>query len=218
MRTAYVLLAALFLGACGGPVETDPRLGPLTQATLEPGVGLGDVRLGETKLGPFVERFGHGQVGVIVSDEAGIEITLAQGQMSFLFGIERDLMRQMESPSLKFAAQDLGAFLGAYPACRDLPLISLTVAEARTTEGTLYRGSLPSGVKLHDSLFTITQQHGTPERTRSGFVAGMSPNLGIAHRFEDVPGLLVYFERAKSMDGTVREKVSRMTVFLPRGA
>ncbi len=211
MPRSLALLIALFSLACAG--DLDPRLKPLTVATLEPGVGLGDVRLGETSLGAFVDRLGHDRIDLIAGDEIGYELVFADGEMAFLF-VLGEQHRGVELETLREGQRDLTKTLSAHPELREMRLASLTVgALPGRTEG-VYVGRLaapPVGLfgRMKDALLQL----GLPSDLPEPMLAGASPRRPESE--------LRYPERGIVLEGsgTLTEDdcfITRMTIFEPQ--
>lgn len=210
LRLLAPLLAFLTL-ACAADV--DPRLQPLTVATLEPGVGLGDVRLGETTLGTFVDRYGHDRVDLIAGDGIGYELVFAGGEMAFLFLIDAQ-PQGVELDTLKKGQRELTKVLAEHTVLRDMPLASLSVAVRRgDTEssyvGKMARPSVGLSGKMSDALVDL----GPPGDGLLPMLAGSSPRQPESR--------LDYPERGIILEGSknLADKdclVTRMTIFAPQ--
>ncbi len=206
------LLAVLaLLSACGS--GRDPRLAPLANAVLEPGRGLGDVRVGETTLGEFVDRFGSGRTDCVASDHVGLELVFEHGELSFLFLYEENPRSDEECQALRRATRDLPAFLAGDPHRRELRLASLSVRAGDELDSTFYRGRLAPGIALLDPLLESIARIGIPEDSRPPMVAGMSPDLPSEKACYPARGLVLYGEREPRQDRPSR--VTRITLFAP---
>jgi hypothetical protein len=210
-RLPFVALLAL-LAACGP--KPDPRLAPLARATLEAGVGLGDLKLGKTTLGEFVDRFGTGFVTFVASDDAGLELIFEEAEIAFLFQFESMRWDDAEGQAIRRAPGDLKGYLAAYPARRSLPLTSITVRVDEDKESTFYKGKLAEGVALFDPFLESAGRVGAVEEGSLPLIAGQNPNNPRETASFPKRGLILYGAR-DPRPGTP-SVVTRMTVF--RGA
>jgi hypothetical protein len=210
------LLALALLAACGHKI--DPRLAPLANARLEAGVGLGDLRLGETTLGKCYDRFGLEVVSFIVTDDLALELSYEGGELALLFKLEPGRMDDEEANALKRATRDLAGYLSAYPHRRDLALASISVRCDEDPESTFYKGRLAEGVALFDPFLRSMGSVGAipDDRAFLPMLAGLTPNTPREKAAFPARGLVLYGEREPKPDAPSR--VTRMTVFLPMSA
>lgn len=206
-RPSIVLVLAL-MTACSG---ADARLEPLARAPLEAGGGLGDVRLGATTLGAFVERFGSGRSDMVVSDQIGFELVFESGQLSFLFLYEEFPRDEKEVKAMRAGTRDLAGYLAAYPQRRALPLASISVGAGKTREATFFQGRLDSGAALFDPIDEAGGRIGIRNDGLTPMIAGMSPKLPDNPYVYAEQGVVLYGQRAKEGEGPVL--VTRMTIF-----
>ena len=209
-RLPFVASLAL-LAACGP--KPNPRLAPLAHARLEAGVGLGDLRLGKTTLGEFVDRFGTGFVSFVASDDAGLELIFEEAEIAFLFQFESMRWDDEEGRAIRRASGDLKGYLAAYPHRRGLPLTSITVRIDDDRESTFYQGKLAEGVALFDPFLVSAGRVGMVEEGSLPLIAGLNPNNPRETATFPKRGLILYGERDPK-PGTP-SRVTRMTVFLP---
>jgi hypothetical protein len=209
---AFVLLLALLAAACGGS-DPDPRLAPLANATLEAGGGLGDLRLGETTLGRFFDRFGAGLTMFLASDEVAFELAFEGGEIAFLFPFDSGRLSDEEVTAMRRATRNLGDYLAKYPHRRELLLSSITVRIGEDKESTFYKGKLVQGVALFDPLLVSAGRIGMVEEGSLPLLPGLTPNTPTEQARFPEQGLVLYGERAPK-PGTP-SRVTRMTVFLP---
>lgn len=199
------------LAMCAACSDADTRLEPLAHVSLQAGGGLGDVRLGETTLGEFVERFGSGRSDLIVSDQTGFELVFEGGQVCFLFLYEENPRDDDEVNAMRRGTRDLAGFLAAYPQRRDLRLASISVAAGKSREDSFFQGRLDSGTALFDPMLEAGARIGIPDDSRPPMLAGMSPNLPDDDLVYLEAGVVLYGERAK--EGEAPLLVTRMTIF-----
>lgn len=207
LRVALLLLVA----ACGP--KADPRLAPLAIMQLEAGKGLGDLKLGETTLGPFFDRFGMGFVTFVATDDAGLELVFEEGEIAFLFQFESTRWTDEEGAAIRRATRDLGAYLAAYPHRRALPLTSISVRVDDDKESTFYRGKLVEGVALFDPFRESALRVGGVEEGSLPLIAGLGPNNPRETASFPRRGLILY--GARDPHPGTPSRVTRMTVFLP---
>ncbi|MDS3861004.1 hypothetical protein RIF25_09305 [Thermosynechococcaceae cyanobacterium BACA0444] len=220
---------SLFLGTgltgCFGFFDANSKaLAPYATKTLIPGQGLGNLELGKTTLAGFVNQIGAGQVTLIYGDEQGIELNFQGSQAAFLFIVTRACQDQagvLRTHSEIY--QNLKAFLAKYPACGELKLSSLSVAEP------FFRGQTNRGVKLGDPLATANGQ-GEPLNRPGQFVAGADdsnfrefrggiyihyPNTGPTPE-ELFRGQPLSAQRLEEIQNQAQDpKISRITIFIP---
>lgn len=174
------LVAVILLAACGGQ---PPELAPYRTATLEPGKGLGDLRLGQTTLADAVSRFGAERVAILASDVYGFELMLANGELALLFMTGED--DACKHAAMKRGARELSQglrdLLDAEPDCRGLALAGITV------RGDFYQGRTPQGVGIGDGL--ITAAPGPIEDIGLGTAMPRYNNAG-------TPGIVFHASRA----------------------
>jgi hypothetical protein len=209
-RLPFAVSLAL-AAACGH--SPDPRLAPLAQATLEAGGGLGDLRLGQTTLGRFFDRFGAGLTMFVASDEIAFELAFEGGEIAFLFQFDSARLSDEEVMAVRRATRNMGEYLAAYPQRRELPLSSITVRIDEDKESTFYKGKLAQGVALFDPFLISAGRVGMIEEGSLPLLAGLSPNTPTEQARFPEQGLVLYGER-EPKPGTP-SRVTRMTVFLP---
>ncbi len=200
-------------------------LAPYATQTLIPGKGLGNLELGKTTLAWFVNEIGSGQVGLIYGDEQGIELNFQGGQAVFLFPVTRECQDQAgvlrTHPEIY---KNLKAFLAQYPACGELTLSSLSVAQP------FFRGQTDRGVKLGAPLATANIQ-GKPLNHPGQFVAGADDSNFLVFR----DGLYIHYPNTGPTPAEIfigqplsperleeikkqgeNPRINRLTIFIPR--
>jgi hypothetical protein len=216
---ALAVLAPLVSAACTLTRSPAAALEPYAAAPLEPGRGLGDLRLGATTLQPFVERFPGGRVSVTAGDELGIELGFPAARVDFLFALDEECAARVASNVRKLAADlaDPPAFFAEHPPCARASLRSIAVAAGESNSDTFYRGATPEGV----GLFTLRQdalaRHGPNEDVRGLWLAASSPDDA---RFETIAhgdGLVLYIGEVTDGELAGRLVVRKMAVFTPDG-
>jgi hypothetical protein len=210
LRSLAPLIALLAL-ACAGDV--DSRLKPLTVATLQPGVGLGDARLGQTTLGAFVERYGHDRVDLIAGDSIGYELVFSGGEMAFLFVLDPQI-RSIGLDTLQSGRRDLIEAIGAHPELRDMRLSSLTVGARTGSTDSAYAGKLATGsVGLFGKMADAVVELGVPSEGTIPLLAGASPRSPETELFYPERGVVLE-GRGKLVEPDC--VITRMTIFEPQ--
>lgn len=155
-RAYLTVLLLLVLSACFGNAERR-ALRPYANATLLAGVGLGDIRLGETTLGGLTQNIGVGTVSIVFSDDTWIELSFLNREFTFEFLVTGQCQRDTGVPYERLPLRnDIKRFLRDYPSCKELPLTRLTItARAKDASGTFYQGSTEQGTKLWSSLTDV---------------------------------------------------------------
>lgn len=208
---SIAILTCLF--SCGGGGGSSARLAALTHATIEPGAALGNLRLGQTTLGEFVDAHGSDRVDLVVSDSVGLELIFERGEMSLLFLYDESPREDSEVEALRHATRDLQSFLAGSPSRRELRLASVTVAADDDFEATLFQGELAPGIHLLDPLLESVARLGVPEDRRPPMLAGASPNLPRERAVFPDQGVVLYGEPTPSADRPSR--VTRISIFVP---
>lgn len=130
--------------------QTSPALAAYASATLTAGIGLGDLKLGETTLGSIVDKFGPGQVAVGYGDDIWIELGFMLGEVRFMFAVTgqcyQDTGRGMKRLEVK---PNITTLLKQHPSCKHLPLTEIYLT-ARNTDPTktFYKGRTDQGLRL----------------------------------------------------------------------
>ncbi len=229
----------LLMNGCSGKSSSEVKtLEPYTKATLTAGTGLGDLQLGKTTLGWFVQNIGSGVVSIIFSDESAIELTFLNGEASFLFIVSGACQNETRTPGKRLdLSKDIKAFLSLYPGCKDLALSSLSLATGRSSKtDTFFKGSTDRGVQLW-SPKSETDKHGVVLNNAGRLVAGEgNENL---ERLEFPDGIYFYYpagegatpeeqmsgkalspERLRQIEESAKEAaknqvIKRITIFMP---
>jgi hypothetical protein len=231
----------LLMTGCSGKSSSELKaLDQYSKATLTPGTGLGDLQLGKTTLGWFVENIGSGVVSIIASDESAIQLTFLNDEASFMFIVSGVCQSETGAPGKRLDLnQDIKAFLSRYPGCNDLPLSSLSLATGRSSKtDNFFKGSTDRGVQLW-SPKSETDKHGVVLNNAGRLVAGEgNENL---ERLEFPGGIYFYYpagegatpeeqisgkalspERLRQIEESAKEAaknqvIKRITIFIPNG-
>jgi hypothetical protein len=200
------LWLALALAGCE---QHKSALEPYAKATLQAGVGLGDLKLGETTLGAAVQRLGVESVTALASDEIGLELFYEHGQLALLFIIEPECMNTLKS-GLRPATVDLPAFLARTPCLRETTLSSLSVREGSSAADSFFQGATDAGVKLWGGRGDPLA-HGTPGGGSPAIVAGLNPT-NPREQLHFKSGICFYLKPPENGD-PAQAHVQRITVF-----
>ncbi len=242
--TSFTCLACLILlTGCSGKSSSELKaLRPYAKATLTAGTGLGDLQLGKTTLGWFINKIGSGRIAVLIGDETAIELIFLKGEASFLFpvamagackkeiGLSRELLKMSE---------DAKAFLAKYPKCNHLTLSSISVGTGSSSQSdTFFQGATDRGVKLWAPI-TEAARHGTSLNNSGEFVAGEAYANESLDRLEFPFGIYFYYpagagatreemmsgrplspERLREIEASAKQAakdltIKRMTIFRP---
>lgn len=208
LSTAWLLLAACSHGA------VDARVEPLSRAALT-SAGLGDVHVGETTLGEFVDRYGTGRVDLIASDDIGYELVFARGELAFLFLLGSD-GRKFDTDLMRPGMRDLPKLLANHPEFRELRLASLTIAAGESREESFFQGRFDGSIGLFDSMYEAAGRIGIPDEERPPMLAGLSPSLPrtIFHFAER--GLVLYGDRPDGAAADEPWRILRITLYATR--
>ena len=204
-RAGVLALAAL--AGCGVHNEA---LEPYAKATLQPGVGLGDLKLEQTTLGSVVARFGVETVTQIASDEIGLELLYERGQLALLFLIDPECLAKLPGRSLRPAAAGLAEFLQQHPCLAAQRLSSLSIREGEDAESSFYQGATDKGVKLWADR-NAHGVYGMPGGGSAHILAGMNPN-NPREQFHFQSGIAIYLKPPEDGD-PAKAHVQRITIF-----
>ncbi len=236
------LVAVFFFAACSDPSAVERHaLASYATATLTPGIGLGNLELGQTTLGWVVRRIGNGTPYVVVSDDTAIELVYLNGELSLLFLVTGDCQSQTGGPGARLnIGRDLKPFLTRHPGCHEIKLISLSLfTGTRRKEDRFYQGSTSRGVQLWMPI-TAAFSHGAWLNNPGKLVPGESEETPALERLEFSDGIYFYYptgtgptaeelmigrplspERLREIEASAKEAakdptIKRMTIFLPK--
>ncbi len=216
-RVRGAALAAMLLAlgaACSSPSGADD-FASYRSAPLTAGVGLGDLRLGDTTLGAFFERFPGGVPSALIGDVIGAELAFPQVGLAFLFAMEGECHAAV-APRARRLASDLArpaAFFAEVPECRGAPLHSISVRAASTADATFFVGQSDGGVALWTPVAGLAQAEGPAEDLRGLWLADSQPQ---DRRYEDAAysrGIAYAVGAAPVGDGETRLAVLRIAIF-----
>jgi hypothetical protein len=210
VRLALAVVATVALAGVAWPRDGGNPFRAYARVALTPGVGIGDLQIGATTLGTFLDRFGAGRPALVFGDETAVELSFPRAGATFTFVVEgacadvvvrsrRDVLRALGSRR---------AFAGAYPACAAEPLDVLAVAW--TVGRAHFTGATSAGVHLgqrrDDALAALGAPLPTPSEAdvASGPEGWFDPS-GLGVRFAPDPA-----ERAEDV-----WQVVELTFFAP---
>jgi hypothetical protein len=196
--------------ALAGCSQHNSALAPLSKATLTAGVGLGELRLGQTTLGAVVQRYGVETVTQLSSDEVGLELLYEHGQLALLFLVEPDCLEALPGRNLRPAAFDLPGFLEHNACLRELKLASLSVREGSSADSSFFQGATDAGVKLGGGR-DAPLAHGTPGGGSGHILAGLNPS-NPREQLHFQSGICFYLKPPPDGDPKLA-RVQRITVF-----
>jgi hypothetical protein len=177
-------------------------------APLVPGLGLGDLRVGATQLGAFVERYGVGQPAALYGDDTALEFAFPRAGLTFTFVAGGDcigIVQAMAGTGLR-ALRSPRSFVRDHPACAATPLDRIAVAAARAPRDTFWRGATPMGIALHQDRADVLGRLGyAPDRASD---ADRPP----PERWFDPAGLQIDFGPAATGGAEPARVVVRLTV------
>jgi len=204
----FLTLAVIVFGASAWPRDGGNPFRAYATSELVPGAGLGDLRVGETTLGSFLERFGAGLPSALYGDETALEFTFARPGLSFMFAVDgacAAAVQRMHGTGLR-ALRSASSFVRDYPACSDAPLSQLELRAGSSDGATFWRGSTPSDVRLRMEREAALERLGAQTDPRWG--SDEAPMW----RMYASDGLVAWFEPDRAAGGDGRWIVTRLRV------
>ena len=196
------------LAACE---QHNSLLTPYAKATLTAGVGLGDLKLGQTTLGSVVQRLGVDTVTPLASDEIGLELFYEHGQLALLFVIPPECLSTLKT-GLRPAATDLAAFLARTPCLREVTLSSISVRSRASADESWFQGATDAGARLWDPS-QAAYKHGETGGGAAGLVAGLNPN-NPPDEVHFKSGIAFYYLPVEGGDAR-QTRIQRITIYPP---
>lgn len=187
VRLVLVVVATVVLAVVAWPRDGGNPFRAYAVAPLTPGVGLGDLQLGTTTLGEFLERFGAGRSALAFGDETAVELAFPRAGAVFTYVVDGACANAVQRGHREvFRALRSGrSFVSAYPACADEPLDALAVA--LVAGRSFWRGGTDGGVHLGQSRAAALEALGAPRAPASGAEAAT------IERWYEPSGLVVRF-------------------------
>ena len=176
------LLSLLLLGACGpqpAVIDLSPALEQIRFAPLEPGAGLGNLRLGVTTVGDCLLRYARFEAALQRQPQPTLELTLASGRLRLLFALE-----DIEEQAARAEPTSAEAFARS-PHCADTVLSTIELSSAPDRDR-YHFGRYAGQLELTSSADDVVLLLGRPTTarpTRDEFVLGY-PGIGFWCRRE----------------------------------
>lgn len=181
---AFSLPFSFILNGC---TSRNSELTTYMTQNLDPGVGLGDIKLIETSLEDAVTQFGQPQFATFTLGEESNQIILSY--------FPEEIHLQFTAPTKLFAPTNsacattisgLGAagvnelrnmvsFLKKHSECKPIYLTSITLSAEERGNDTYYVGKTGRGVSILDSVEVIVSKYGAPDDVRGLDVVSPSP-------------------------------------------
>lgn len=202
--------------SCSKGSGASPALAPYAYQTLTPGVGLDDLRLGETTLEAFSSRFSPSRVSYIAGDHFGVGFSFKDDQISFLFVAEGACDEKLRwNPDLSSQFGELDTFLNQNPECRSMPLHSISMAAGDTVEDTFFRGTTDRGIKLFSMAEAIRGTYGEPQDVRGLLLAGSSDQDAKYNDFAYKSGIVFYIAEGREEHHKGQLVLQKIAIFRP---
>jgi hypothetical protein len=195
-KTSFIFTILCGLAACANPEHK--AFQSYASATLTAGVGLDDIKLGESTLGWVVETFGQGRVAVLYGDDTHIDLEFLKGEIRFNFFVSGECQQATNSPATRLTIdQGVKEFLKHYPSCQSLPLNKLyLVAKSNQPKQTFYKGSTDQGIELWTPIASVDI---FPNPGITIDITQASKKLSYIETLESIsirPGLNLYYQGA----------------------
>lgn len=158
-KAFYIIFSLILLTSCfDRPGQQAQALKPYTQAMLIPGVGLADLRLGESTLAWMLESFGTGLWSILYADDTTtMEFSFQRGELKLSFLITGQCQVDTGTPyELLQLKRGINVFLQRYPSCNELTLTQLQIlARSSNPRESFFKGMTSQGISLWTSLAEI---------------------------------------------------------------
>jgi len=203
-----VSVAAVAFALVAWPRDGGNPFRAYATAALVPGEGLGDLRVGETTLGPFIERYGVGRPSALYGDETALAFSFDRAGLTFEFmlsGACAEAVQRMHGTGLR-ALRSPRAFNRDHPVCVGARLGRVELVAGGSERTTFWGGETPSGVRLRMEREAALERLGADRDPRWGTEEAMP------WRWYDVPGLAVWFAPDRSDPRGERWIVTRLEV------
>jgi hypothetical protein len=221
-RAAGVVLAVasgFLISAC--EQRANSALAPYLSATLTPGAGLGDIRLG-SPVKAFIDRFGTGRVSVVAGDELlAADLRFPGDGLGFRFIAQGECLKALAATHGASRALmgivDTKSFLTRYPPCALMPLQSIGIDGANHSLLGGYSGATASGTKIGSTRTELFAHEQPPVENRAAATVLDSPDDNDFEQFTFGNGLVAFVRRDGS-DATApaaaQWKVQKLAVFV----
>jgi hypothetical protein len=205
------------LTACGAS-QQPPVLPTSAAAVLQPGVGVGALRLGETTLLSFLQQHGSGQPATMIADDAAaIELSFPQEQLHLVFALTPECTIALGSAlrSVATLLNDPAAFSAEYPSCTGSALSSIAIAADGSDSLPRCCAVADEQVRLLMPRAELLAARGISTASLPAFLAGTGPDEA---RYEPLAwhdGLVAHVGRAIDADSSSPLVVRRLALFAP---
>ncbi len=196
----FISFALLIVNGCSSQSSFEKKaMASYSNATLTPGVGLGDLKLGQTSIEWVVNHLGSGLVSGIAADDSAIELIYLDQQLSLLFIFSSECQAVTnDSPKWLPTTQNLDDFFNRFPPCRKLTITSISVAtRSKGKEEIFFKGGTDQGVKLWDPILDSIR-HGTPINAPGSLIAGFAFPLEDMETLKFPSGIYFYYPAGAS--------------------
>ena len=216
---ALAVGAGLLSAACGQQAHS--ALAPYLSATLTPGVGLGEIRLG-SPVKPFIDRFGTGRVSVVAGDELlAADLRFPGDGLGFRFIAQGECLKALGATHGASRALmgivDAKSFLARYPPCALMPLQSIGIDGANHSLLGGYSGATASGTKIGSTRAELFAHEQPPVESRAAATVLDSPDDNDFEQFTFGNGLVAFVHRDGSdttASAAAQWKVQKLAVFV----
>lgn len=208
-------VAAIAFALVSRPRDGGNPFGAYANAPLVADEGLADLRLGETTLSSFLERFGPGLPAALYGDDTALEFVFARAGMSFRFWLEgacAGTVQALHGSALR-ALHDARRFSRDHPECALQRLSAIEIAAGTSDRATFWRGASTAGLRLGMPREAALEQLATVPGAPGGSLGlGLETEEAMLVRFVDADGLLIWFGPDRSASGGAALIVTRLGV------
>jgi hypothetical protein len=207
-KALLAFLVCLPVAGCTEPAPPSPLAG-IAHEPLQPGVGVGQLKLNQTTLGAFTRQYGLAQ-SVVTTEPAGTKVDFLKEGMAFVFHgdpvcAQRLTERLMSDPEQR----NLNEFVLQNPSCETM-LLETIAAYIPQTGDPLYEGETVEGIGLNATRELAERAYRATQEAVNALESGMplaetppaSPNQ-LHH-----PGIRVYLGK----DANGREVVRKLEI------
>ena len=196
-RAVALALVLAFAAGCGSRHATLPRA--YATASITPGRGLDDIHLGDP-VGPFLERFGAGQVAVVVGDELlAADLHFPDQGLSFRYAADVSCRKALAAGGSLLGSmtgiRNATRFLSDYPACAAMSLQSIGIEDQGRTSAPSFKGKTTRGTILHMTRAELLVNEGVAVPGDAVSTVLDSAEDANYERFYFSDGLLAYVAR-----------------------
>jgi hypothetical protein len=205
------LFALLTCAALAGCTEPDPPspLAEIAHAPLQPGVGVGQLKLKQTTLGAFTRQYGLAQ-SVVTTEPDGTKVDFLKEGMAFVFRgdpvcAQRLTERIMADPEQR----NLNEFVLQNPSCETM-LLETIAAYIPQTGDPLYEGETVEGIGLNATRELAERSYRATQDAVNAIESGMplSETPPVSPNELHHPGIRLYLGK----DANGREVVRKLEI------